>query len=68
MILACNGYGGNKALVAEHIPQMADALYFGHPGNQGDAILWGSQGMINLDKYGWNDIVSSYMVFCDRLK
>ena len=34
----------------------------------GDAILWGSQGMINLDKYGWNDIVSSYMVFCDRLK
>ncbi|UOM36860.1 FAD-dependent oxidoreductase [Acuticoccus sp. I52.16.1] len=42
LILACNGYGGNKALVAEHIPQMADALYFGHPGNQGDAILWGA--------------------------
>lgn len=41
IVLACNGYGGNKALVAEHIPQLADALYFGHPGNQGDAILWG---------------------------
>ncbi|MGR3780780.1 MAG: FAD-dependent oxidoreductase [Albimonas sp.] len=41
LILACNGYGGNKALVAEHIPSLRDALYFGHPGNQGEAILWG---------------------------
>ena len=42
LILASNGYGGNKALVSEHIPEMADALYFGHPGNQGDALRWGS--------------------------
>ncbi|MCK9909134.1 FAD-dependent oxidoreductase [Microbacteriaceae bacterium K1510] len=41
LILACNGYGGNAALVRELIPEMADALYFGHPGNQGEAILWG---------------------------
>uniref|UniRef100_UPI003BA99912 FAD-dependent oxidoreductase n=1 Tax=Stappia sp. TaxID=1870903 RepID=UPI003BA99912 len=41
LILACNGYGGNKALVAEHVPSLSDALYFGHEGNQGDAILWG---------------------------
>ncbi|RAI02964.1 3-ketosteroid dehydrogenase [Acuticoccus sediminis] len=41
LILACNGYGGNRALVARHIPELADALYFGHPGNQGDALLWG---------------------------
>jgi fumarate reductase flavoprotein subunit len=41
LVLACNGYGGSKALVARHIPDMADALYFGHPGNQGDAVLWG---------------------------
>lgn len=41
LILACNGYGANKALVARHIPELADALYFGHPGNQGDAVLWG---------------------------
>jgi len=27
--------------VRRHIPEMADALYFGHPGNQGDAVLWG---------------------------
>ena len=42
LVLACNGYGGNKDLVARHIPELADALYFGHPGNQGDAALWGS--------------------------
>ncbi len=41
VVLACNGYGGNKALVSEHIPELKDALYFGHPGNQGDALLWG---------------------------
>jgi fumarate reductase flavoprotein subunit len=41
LVLACNGYGGNAALVRDLIPEMADALYFGHPGNQGDAVLWG---------------------------
>ena len=41
LVLACNGYGGNKALVAQHISSLKDALYFGHPGNQGDALLWG---------------------------
>jgi len=42
LILACSGYAGNKALVARHIPALADALYFGHAGNQGDAIIWGA--------------------------
>ncbi|RVU34029.1 FAD-dependent oxidoreductase [Hwanghaeella grinnelliae] len=41
LILACNGYGGNKTMVAEHIPEMAKADYFGHVGNQGDAVRWG---------------------------
>jgi fumarate reductase flavoprotein subunit len=41
LILACNGFGGNPALVRRYIPEMADALYFGHPGNRGDAIIWG---------------------------
>ena len=41
MILACNGFGGNPELVRRHIPEMAGALYFGHPGNRGDAIIWG---------------------------
>jgi fumarate reductase flavoprotein subunit len=41
VILACNGYGGNPDLVAQHIPEIAGAPYFGHPGNTGDAVLWG---------------------------
>jgi fumarate reductase flavoprotein subunit len=41
LILACNGYGGNADLVRRYIPEMASALYFGHPGNQGDAVTWG---------------------------
>jgi fumarate reductase flavoprotein subunit len=41
LILACNGYGGNRLLVAECIPDMVDAPYYGHAGNQGDAVLWG---------------------------
>jgi fumarate reductase flavoprotein subunit len=41
LVLACNGYGGNAELVRQHIPEMADALYFGHPGNRGDSVLWG---------------------------
>lgn len=43
VILACNGYGGNPQLVAEHIPEMNAALYFGHRGNTGDAVLWADQ-------------------------
>ena len=41
LILACNGYGGNPELVRRFIPEMANALYFGHFGNRGDAVLWG---------------------------
>ena len=41
LVLASSGFGGNKAMVRRYIPEMADALYFGHAGNQGDAMLWG---------------------------
>ena len=41
LLLACNGYGGNPELVRRFIPEMASALYFGHPGNRGDAVIWG---------------------------
>ena len=43
LILTCNGYGGAPGLVAKHIPEMQHASYFGHPGNRGDAVLWGEQ-------------------------
>ncbi len=42
LVLACNGYGGDPAMLREHIPEMADALYFGHSGNRGDAVRWGT--------------------------
>jgi fumarate reductase flavoprotein subunit len=40
LILACNGFGGNRALVARHMPGIADGLWFGHDGNRGEAVLW----------------------------
>ncbi len=41
MILACNGFGGNAAMVAELLPTMRDAIFAGHAGNDGSAIAWG---------------------------
>jgi fumarate reductase flavoprotein subunit len=41
LILASSGYGGDPALVAQHIPELAEAVYFGHAGNRGDALRWG---------------------------
>ena len=52
LILACNGYGGNPELVRRFVPEMADALYFGHPGNRGDAVLWGDALGANLAHLG----------------
>ncbi|ASJ73942.1 FAD-dependent oxidoreductase [Granulosicoccus antarcticus] len=52
LILACNGYGGNPELIARHIPQMQQALYFGHEGNQGEAILWGEALNASLKDLG----------------
>ena len=40
LILACNGFGGNRDLVAQHMPEIEDALWFGHDGNRGEAVLW----------------------------
>lgn len=44
LVLACNGFGGNPELVRRYIPEIADGLYYGHAGNQGDAVSWG-QGL-----------------------
>ena len=41
LLLACNGFGGNAAMVRELLPEMADATFGGHAGNDGSAILWG---------------------------
>jgi fumarate reductase flavoprotein subunit len=41
LLLACNGFGGNPELVRELLPEMADATFAGHVGNDGSAIAWG---------------------------
>jgi fumarate reductase flavoprotein subunit len=41
LVLACNGFGGNPKLVRDLLPQMRDAIFAGHAGNDGSAILWG---------------------------
>jgi fumarate reductase flavoprotein subunit len=43
LLLACNGFGGNPLRVARHIPEMAEAIYAGHVGNDGTALDWGDQ-------------------------
>ena len=54
LILACNGFGGAPDLVRAHIPEAADALWFGHPGNQGDALRWGQAlGAATADLGAW---------------
>lgn len=43
VLLSCNGFGGNSAMVAELLPDMRDATFAGHAGNDGSAIAWGRQ-------------------------
>lgn len=54
LMLACNGFGGNAALVRELLPEMAQATFAGHQGNDGTAISWARQldlRMADLDAY-----------------
>lgn len=41
LLLACNGFGGNSAMVRSLLPEMAEASFGGHVGNDGSAIQWG---------------------------
>lgn len=43
LLLACNGFGGNAAMVRELLPEMREALFAGHAGNDGSAIAWGRE-------------------------
>jgi fumarate reductase flavoprotein subunit len=42
LILACCGFGGAPDMVASYIPEIAGAVFHGHPGNKGDAVHWGT--------------------------
>jgi fumarate reductase flavoprotein subunit len=43
LILACCGFGGNSDMISQWIPEMVGAVYHGHPGNMGDAVIWGGE-------------------------
>jgi fumarate reductase flavoprotein subunit len=43
VILAVNGFAGNRALVARFCPEVSGAQYFGARGSEGEAVLWGEQ-------------------------
>ncbi len=43
LVLCCNGYGGNQELIKRYIPQMQNATFAGHIGNDGSAVIWGTQ-------------------------
>ena len=40
LLLACNGFGGNRGLVQQHLPTLRDAVFAGHTGNDGSALYW----------------------------
>jgi fumarate reductase flavoprotein subunit len=52
LILACNGFGGNLQMVRELLPEMKDALFAGHAGNDGSAIAWGKALQASLADLG----------------
>lgn len=42
LLLACNGYGGDRERVRAWLPAMRDAVFAGHAGNDGTAVAWGA--------------------------
>ena len=54
VVLASNGFGNNRPLVERFIPEIAGAQYFGAPGSDGEAIVWGEElgaAMQNMEAY-----------------
>lgn len=43
VLLATNGYGANPDLVRQHLPEIADATYYGSPESTGDALRIGQR-------------------------
>lgn len=41
VILATDGFGGNRPMVERHCGAISEGLYFGTDGNTGDGIRWG---------------------------
>ncbi|HEY1688842.1 MAG TPA: FAD-binding protein [Solirubrobacteraceae bacterium] len=50
VILACNGFAGDRELLRRHVPEMVDALYIGSPNSTGEAVRWGVELGAALDR------------------
>jgi fumarate reductase flavoprotein subunit len=43
VVLASNGFAANREMLRRYCPDIADAPYFGAPGNTGEGIEWGQR-------------------------
>ncbi len=43
IILATNGFAGNREMVERYCPEIAGAEYFGARGSEGEAVRWGAK-------------------------
>jgi fumarate reductase flavoprotein subunit len=43
VLLACDGFGANRAMIARHIPEAAGMDYIGSSNNTGDGIRWATE-------------------------
>jgi fumarate reductase flavoprotein subunit len=41
LVLACCGFAGNRELLSRYLPDMLEAAFLGHAGNEGHAVRWG---------------------------
>jgi fumarate reductase flavoprotein subunit len=61
VILATNGFGSNKQMVQKHIPEIAEAIYFGYEANTGDAIRMTEKldaALVNMQGYQGHGSIS----------
>jgi fumarate reductase flavoprotein subunit len=62
VILATDGFAGNRQMVTTHCAEIEDALYFGSDGNTGDGIRWGAAlggELASMDAYQAHATVAS---------
>src|SRR5690625_487869 len=43
VVLAANGFGGNREMLRRWLPEIADAQYFGAEGSTGEALQWAEE-------------------------
>ncbi len=68
VVLAAGGFGANRELVHEHIPEIEQALYFGSDANRGDALRIGRELGADagyLDAYqGHGSVATPFGILC----